>query len=275
MDSPEILPIWQPVGYSTHIIASKVAEKYSVLTSHTGTVDPMAEGVIVVLLGEERRKKYEYAEWPKEYVFEIILGISTDSYDGLGLVTSFHDGFVNEESVAKVLESFKGDYVQDVPPYSSVKVNGKPMHWFARNMELSGVEIPRRVGQVFEIELLDLYVKDFKHVVDEVVDKIDLVTGDLRQDKIKTRWAQLAQTVDTGKTVQIAKIRVGLSKGLYVRSLSQDIARHLKTSGFVFSLTRTRNGAYSRENSKTLEEVFGSDFSIKYDFHSRTTQEEP
>src|SRR3989338_9649097 len=126
MDHPRILSIWQPIGYSTHIIASKAAEKSSCPTSHTGTVDPMAEGVIIVLLGEERHKKYEYAEWPKEYVFEITFGLCTDSYDGLGLVTSFHEGFIDEGSVEKALENFKGGYVQDVPPFSSVKVGGKP-----------------------------------------------------------------------------------------------------------------------------------------------------
>ena len=244
------------------------------LPNHTGTVDPMAEGVIIVLLGEERHKKYEYAEWIKEYVFEVIFGASTDTYDGLGLLTSFHDGFVDEGSVEKALESFKGDYVQDVPPYSSAKVNGKPLHWFARNAQLSGVEIPRRAGHVYEIELLDFYTKDFKHVVREIVEKINLVTGDLRQEKIKTRWAQLVETVEMGKTVQIAKIRVKMSKGLYVRSLSQDIAEKLKTSGFVFSLVRTQNGDYTRENSKTLEEVFGTDFPLNYDFNSHTVQEE-
>ena len=274
MDYPRILPIWQPIGYSTHIIASKVAEKYSTPTSHTGTVDPMAEGVIIVLLGEERHKKYEFAEWTKEYVFEVVFGASTDTYDGLGLLTSFHDGFVDEDSVEKALESFKGDYVQDVPTYSSAKVNGKPLHWFARNAQLSGVEIPRRAGHVYEIELLDFYTKDFKHAVREIAEKINLVTGDLRQEKIKTRWAQLSETVDTGKTVQIAKIRVKMSKGLYVRSLSQDIAEKLKTSGFVFSLVRTRNGEYSQENSQTLEEIFGTDFSLNYDFNSHTVQEE-
>ncbi len=274
MDHPRILPIWQSIGYSTHIIASKVAEKYSMPTSHTGTVDPMAEGVIIVLLGEERHKKYEFAEWTKEYVFEVVFSASTDTYDGLGLVTSFHDGFVDEDSVEKVLESFRGDYVQDVPPYSSAKVNGKPLHWFARNALLSGVEIPRRAGHIYEIELLDFYTKDFRHTVREIIEKIHLVTGDLRQEKIKTRWAQLAETVDTGKTVQIAKIRVKMSKGLYVRSLSQDIAEKLKASGFVFSLVRTQNGDYTRENSQTLEEVFGTDFSLNYDFNSHTVQEE-
>ena len=117
MEIPTILPIWQPVGYSTHIISAKAAEKFSVPTSHTGTLDPMAEGVAIVLLGEERHKKYEYAEWTKEYVFEIAFGLSTDTYDGLGLVTSFHETSVSQDALKNVLAKFKGKYVQDVPPW--------------------------------------------------------------------------------------------------------------------------------------------------------------
>ena len=84
----KILPIWQPVGYSTHKIAKAVSNKYGVKTSHTGTLDPLAQGVIIVLLDDERLKKYEYAHWPKTYEFEIVFGISTDTYDGMGIVTN-------------------------------------------------------------------------------------------------------------------------------------------------------------------------------------------
>lgn len=268
MDIPNILPIWQPVGYSTHIIAAKVAEKYKVLTSHTGTIDPMAEGVIIVLLDSERNKKYEFAEWLKEYEFEIVFGLSTDTYDGMGLVTSFHEGDISKNTLSDVLREFRGKYIQDVPPYSSAKVKGKPLHWFARNKMLSGMEIPRKAGEIYKIELSDFYVKDFNRVVDDLRKRISFVTGDFRQDQIKTRWVKLAEEFKAGKTVQIAKIRIKMSKGLYVRSLSQDIANKLNTTGFVYTLVRTSNGEYTKEKCKTLGEVFGQEYLKKYDFAS-------
>lgn len=269
MDSTKILPIWQPIGQSTHIISAKVAEKEGVLTSHTGTLDPMAEGVIIVLLGENRHKKYEYARWKKEYEFEIVFGLSTDTYDGLGMVTSFHDVKITKSSIRSILKELIGEYIQDVPPFSSAKVEGKPLHWFARNKKLSGIEIPRRAGKIYEIELLDYYVRDFGYVVSEIKKKIDLVTGDMRQDQIKTRWFQLKESMGGTEVVHIAKIRVVISKGMYIRSLSQDIAHKLKTTGFVFSLVRSRNGNYTKENSKTLGKVFGPNYLKDYDFVSR------
>lgn len=273
MDLPRILPVWQPVGHSTHIIAAKVAEKYHVLTSHTGTLDPMAEGVIIVLLDEERYKKYEYAEWEKEYEFDIAFGITTDTYDGMGLVTSFYDVDVNEECIAEVMKEFVGEYVQDVPPYSSIKIDGKPLHWFARNKLLSGIDIPKRMGKVFDINLLKFYKIDFKDLVSDIEDRMNKVTGNFRQEKIKTRWHQLSETVDPKFQICVARVRVVLSKGLYVRSLSQDIAVKLNSSGFVFKLKRVRNGMYTRELCKSLPDLFGVNYHQHYDFVSRGDSE--
>lgn len=269
MNIPNLLPIWQPVGYSTHIISAKVAEKYNVLTSHTGTMDPMAQGVIIVLLGQKRNSKYELAKWLKEYEFEVVFGVATDTYDGMGLVTSFHEGSISEEILREVLKEFVGEYIQDVPPYSSTKVKGKPLHWFARNKKLSGIEIPRKAGEIYEIELLDFYTKDFSSIIDDLREKIGLVSGDFRQDQIKTRWIKFVETLKTGKNMQIAKIRVKMSKGLYIRSLSQDIANKMNTTGFVYNLVRSANGKYTKYNSKTLEEVFGADYLNNYDFVSK------
>ena len=269
MNIPKILPVWQPVGFSTHIISAKVAERYKVVTSHTGTLDPMAEGVIIVLLDEERYKKYDYSEWTKEYVFEIVFGLSTDTYDGLGMVTSFHNVDILKKDVVEILKPFEGEYVQDVPPFSSARVEGKPLHWFARNKQLSGIEIPRKAGEIHEIELLDLYTKNFRDVVENINERISLITGDFRQDQIKTRWYQLQESLDEPKTVRIAKIRVVISRGMYIRSLSQDIAHKLNTTGFVYSLVRTRNGRYTKETSKNLTDIFGADYMEKYNFISR------
>ena len=271
MDIPKILPIWQPAGFSTHIISSKVGEKYGTITSHTGTLDPMAEGVIIILTGKERHMKYDYAAWTKEYVFEIVFGISTDTYDGLGIVTSFHGTHITKEALKDAISEFEGDYIQDVPPYSSVKVKGKPLHWFARNKKLAGVDIPRKAGQIHEIELVDFYSKGFGHIVENISDRIDLVTGDLRQDLIKTRWLQLRESLEETKSLQVAKVRVVMSRGMYVRSLAQDISAAVNDSGFVYSLVRTRNGEYTKKNVETMEDVFGKKYMDEFDFVSRTT----
>ena len=154
MDSKNILPLWQPVGNSTNLIAHKISEKLKVKTSHTGTIDPMAEGVIIVLLGEERLKKYEYAKWIKGYEFEIIFGISTDTYDGMGLIVKKDlKKILKKETLLNLKSKFSGKYLQKIPPYSTKKIHGKHMHEFARS-GLS-VELPIKAGKLYQFTLIE------------------------------------------------------------------------------------------------------------------------
>lgn len=227
----DILPIWQPVGFSTHEIARKLAEKHGVKTSHTGVIDPMAEGVVIVLLGEERLKKYEYAKWKKAYEFEVVFGLKTDTYDGLGLVEICGDDVVIEKkSLEDVLTRFVGPYTQQYPAYSSKVVKGKPLHWYSRNEKLDEVDIPEKSGEIYSIELLDLNKIDLSDVVSDVISRVDLVEGDFRQEKIKGRWDSTLRDVGD-LSLSIAKVRVCMSKGMYVRGLAVDIASKLNTCG--------------------------------------------
>lgn len=270
----KILPIWQPVGYSTHIISKKVAQKFDMKTSHTGTLDPMAEGVIVVLLGEERFKKKEYAKWLKRYEFDIAFGISTDTYDGLGLITdtlNLATLDIQKERLENIIQDFEGLYIQEVPPYSAIKREGKPLHWYARRGLIDEIEVPKRTGQIHEIKLKELKKIFIPDLIENLLDKIKKVSGDLRQEIILDQWKSF--TFEEGNIsseyIFQATIEVQITKGLYIRSLSQDICRELSVPGFVARLVRTKNGSYDKTNSRMLIEIFGSDFRDKYDFISR------
>lgn len=274
MESKKIIPIWQPVGYSTHIIAKKVSEYLNLPTSHTGTIDPMAEGVIIILFGEKRNKKYEYAKWKKEYKFEIAFGISTDSYDGLGLTNNLEISEINRDDLFKkvgnITNEFVGDYVQKYPPYSAKSVKGKPLHWYARNEKLSKIDIPEKEGKIYSLEVLEKREETLEDLINEILSKIEKVTGNLRQEEVKNNWKGVLENNNSNRKIPIVKFKVEMSKGLYVRSLSQDIARKLNREGFVFALVRTRNGVYTKQNSKKLEDIFGSRFRDEYDFVSRS-----
>jgi len=74
---------------------------------------------------------------------------------------------------------------------------------------------------------------------------------------------------DSEKSIKILKFYTELTKGLYVRSLAQDICRKISAKGFTYSIKRTKNREYNQENSKTLEEIFGQDYQNKIDFVSR------
>ncbi|MFC1755841.1 hypothetical protein ACFLZK_00400 [Patescibacteria group bacterium] len=270
----KILPIWQPIGFSTHLIAQRVGELYGVKTSHTGTLDPMAEGVIIVLLGDERLKKFEYAKWKKGYEFEIALGLSTDTYDGMGLITenSLNPQLLkdlskeSEDSIKKIANSFVGKYNQKVPPYSTKKIKGKHLHQITRNNEK--ITLPTKKGEIFELDFLNSKNIEISEITQNIIDRILLVTGDFRQQDIIENWKKLLS--EQGKEdIKLLKFYAVTSKGLYIRSLSQDICRKLSTKGFSYSIKRTKNGIYGQKDCKSLEDIFGEDFKTKLDFVSR------
>lgn len=260
----DIISLWQPVGYSTHLIAKRVAEKLNTKCSHTGTLDPMAEGVIVILVGEKRRKKYEYAKWLKEYEFEMVFGIGTDTLDGLG-IPYFGKNLHDEQILSQITNEFIGEYNQKYPRFSAKKILGKPLHWFARNNKLNEITIPIKEGEIKELELLNVEDISYEKVKSNVIERIKMISGDLRQDEIVSAWESKSSTV----VFKIAKFRVVMTKGLYVRGLVRDIAKKLDLDAFTYSIKRTMNGSYSKENSKTLQQFFGNSFN-KNNFVSRS-----
>ncbi len=126
---------------------------------HTGTLDPMAEGVLIVCVGEATKIAELITAHDKEYIAEAVLGIKTDTYDIEGKVIETKEVPKNIE-LKKVLSSFQKTYLQEVPIYSAVKVNGKKLYEYARNKE--EVELPKKEVTIKEIELLDWNENKFK-----------------------------------------------------------------------------------------------------------------
>lgn len=126
---------------------------------HTGTLDPLATGVLVIALGEGLKLVDLLSCDTKEYIAEVQPGILTDTLDITGNVLKQEDYVLDREKIISVLNSFLGKSLQEVPLYSSVKVNGQRLYEYARkNME---VTLPTREIEVFSIELLELKKESF------------------------------------------------------------------------------------------------------------------
>lgn len=120
---------------------------------HTGTLDPIATGVLVVCIGKYTKLVDKITCYDKEYVASIKLGVKTDTLDISGNVLEENDNInINEQDVITTLNSFLGSSIQEVPKYAAVKVNGKKLYEYARNGE--EIELPKREIQISEIELL-------------------------------------------------------------------------------------------------------------------------
>ena len=119
---------------------------------HTGTLDPMAEGILIICIGKATKIVELLTAEDKEYIAGVKLGIKTDSYDITGNILDTKE--VNEiNNLEEVIISFKKTYMQEVPIYSAVKVNGKKLYEYARNNK--EVELPKKEVTIKEIELLE------------------------------------------------------------------------------------------------------------------------
>ncbi len=127
---------------------------------HTGTLDPLATGVLVVTVGEATKISELLTSSFKEYIADIELGIETDTLDITGNILKEETVFKTKEEIENILSSMIGSYDQEVPIYSAVKINGKKLYEYAREKE--EVELPKRKVEVKQIELLNYIQKEEK-----------------------------------------------------------------------------------------------------------------
>ena len=211
-----ILIIDKPKDITSRDVVDEVVKKFNIKkVGHTGTLDPMATGVLVICVGRATKLVEELTSSDKEYIAGVTLGIKTDTLDRMGKVLFEEDVNKTKEEIINVLNSFKGIYDQEVPIYSAVKKNGKKLYEYAR--EGINIELPKRQVEIKNIELLD----------------------DIEYKNNKTMF----------------KFRCVVSKGTYIRSLIDDIATKLDTIGIMISLRRIRQGNFKIEDSIKLDEI--------------------
>jgi tRNA pseudouridine synthase B len=210
-----ILIINKPKQYTSHDVVAKVKKICGEKVGHTGTLDPMATGVLPLLLGQGTKLSKYLINHDKTYIATIQLGKKTDTLDSEGSILEERivDGkLLNKENVQRVLECQIGKQIQTPPIYSAIKVNGKKLYEYARKgVE---VEIPKREIEIYNIELLDINEKD--------------------------------------KTIEF---RVHCSKGTYIRTLCENIAEKLGTIGYMQELNRVQVGQFNLNQAITVEEL--------------------
>ena len=151
-----IIVVDKPIGYTSRDIvniASKVLKEKKV--GHTGTLDPLATGVLLLCVGKYTKLVDLLTSEDKEYIAEIKLGITTDTLDITGNILDSSSATTTKQHILKVFSKFIGEYIMEVPKYSAIKVNGKKLYEYARNEEK--VELPVKTVHIYELELLSFY----------------------------------------------------------------------------------------------------------------------
>lgn len=220
--------------------------------TYAGRLDPLAEGVLLVLVGEECKKKDEYLNLPKEYEVEVLFGFSTDTYDVLGKVASLEEKFKSfyeikkgktSDYVSKILPEFIGNIKQEYPPYSSRPVKGKPLFMWSREGKLDEIEIPTHNVYVESINIIQNSEIRGDDLLKLIKEKISNVEGDFRQEKIISIWENELENKKE-EIYPIVKLRISCGSGVYMRSIAHEIGEKLGIGALALSIVRTRIGEY-------------------------------
>ena len=150
-----VLVIDKPIGLTSHDVVQIIRRGTGIRRAgHTGTLDPRASGVLVVLIGPAVRLSEYVSASDKRYQATIRLGSTTDTYDSEGMVTSESSAnHITEERFDEILQTYVGEIEQVPPPYSAVKVKGKKAYEMARKGEQVKLE-PRKI-QVYSLDILE------------------------------------------------------------------------------------------------------------------------
>lgn len=152
-----ILPVYKPIGISSFdvIRAFKRAVHPTFKVGHGGTLDPFADGVLLLLLGKGTKRMNELQSLPKTYIATAALGAKSDTLDVTGtIVESAEHPVPSEAEIRTIADSFVGKYEQEIPQYSAAKVNGKPRYLLARRGELT--ERKTKLVTIHELEFLSV-----------------------------------------------------------------------------------------------------------------------
>lgn len=186
---------------------------------HAGTLDPMAEGLMVVMINDATKFSGDLMKKDKEYYVEMELGYKTDTYDSEGKVIEEYKSEIelSDSQIIRTIHSFKGRIKQVPPMYSAIKVEGQKLYDLARK----GIEIERMPR---DVEIMNIY-------------KIKIHRPKENSSRIKISFY------------------AHVSSGTYIRSLVHDIGEKLKVFATMTKLVRTKIGRLSIEDAVSLEEV--------------------
>lgn len=213
MDS--IIVVNKPKGCTSHDIVYKVKKLFNEKVGHTGTLDPMAEGVLPILVGKGTLLSKYLINHDKKYIVKLQLGIKTDTADSEGKIIEEKEvnrDLLNEENITRILKSFIGEQEQIPPIYSAIKVNGKKLYEYARKGQ--EVELKPRKIEIYDVNLINYLLNE-----------------------------------------KIIEFEVFCGKGTYIRSLCEDVANKFETVGYMKELKRIQVGEFNIEDSVTIEDL--------------------
>lgn len=231
-----VINVYKEAGFTSHDVVAKMRGILKTKKiGHTGTLDPEAEGVLPICVGNATKLVDLLTDETKEYEAVLRLGVVTDTQDMTGKVLEEHYDealTLHDHTIRDAIMKFEGESMQIPPMYSALKVNGQKLYDLARK----GIEVERKPRRVVidEIEMMDVDLDGGLHNTDNSGGENGLHNENHYVNK---------------------KIRVVCSKGTYIRTLIHDIGQVLGCGASMEYLERTAVGRFKKKDALTLSEI--------------------
>jgi len=262
MSLPPYLILEKAVGETPLACVETCRARHPELTgvplAYAGRLDPMASGTLLILVGDTCKQQADWHNLDKAYDFSILFGISSDTHDVLGrLTTDPTPPVISATTINAALSPFTGEITLPYPHFSSKTVNGKPLHTWTLENRLSEITIPTKTSTVYSLTLTSLETITRDTLVSEALKKINTIPpvtdprkalgNDFRRSEIIPDWHHVASSHQLPPHYHIATLHCIASSGTYMRTLAHEIARHCGTMGLAWHIHRSMIGIFNPE----------------------------
>ncbi len=252
-----VLLVNKPSGMSSHDVVGWVRRETGIRkVGHAGTLDPLADGLLIVLVGRDAtREQDSFMGLPKVYEGVVVFGVSSESEDAEGPLSLNADfeklHALTPQTISAAFTQFIGTTEQIPPLYSAIQVGGKRLYKAARSGTADEIKIPTRTIIIDNIELLNFSPLSASATPKKIAALLASAPPEDLKHRERYHWYAQRST-ELQQLLPTARIRVHCQKGVYIRSLARDLGTALHTTAFLGNLTRTHIGDYSLEDSVTV-----------------------
>lgn len=255
----QIYNLYKPIGVTPLELLRQLQQTAPNLSgqklTYIGRLDPLAHGVQLIMAQPTHQQVQKYKGLSKTYQCTLALGVATDSYDVMGLISQTHYKLASQikpSLIQTTLLSYLGKSQQTYPPFSAVKIKGKAAFEYAKQNQLKEVNLPSKPVEIFSITDIKISQIALGTLAQTAYERVQKVRGDFRQEQILPQWQQLIS--EKHQFIPAIECKITCSSGTYIRSLCHQLGLDLHTGAVCIDLLRTTVGSFKLEDSQKIDD---------------------
>lgn len=266
-----MLALNKPANITSHDLVDRVRKKLNIRkVGHAGALDPFATGLMIILVGKATKLSQKILTLEKEYEFDVLLGISTDTQDTEGKILKVKEvSNISKTSIYSTIANLQGSYQQEVPVFSSIKVNGVRLRELAHASE--NITKTKKVSKTFVNFKINKNTSIFAKLsrqkklnnLGEILielpkRKVDILEIEpLNIKNIQGKSIKINScSIDSKTSFKLINVKTRVSKGTYIRQLAEDIGVKLsQIPSMLYTLNRTKVGKINQKDMIKIEDL--------------------